>query len=112
MKEVEEDIRSRDFKKPKHRRPQNKEPVVCRRHHPNVQFQKKKLEKSATAVKEHSESYKLQLHVKKTKVIKTDKSGEACHVKIDDETLETVYKCEYLGSAITINKDGTIEIIT
>ena len=68
------------------------------------------LEKLTNSVKTHSEAYDLHLNVKKTKVMKTDKSEEKCCIKVNGETLEAVNKYEYLGSTITENGDGITEI--
>jgi len=50
------------------------------------------------------------LNVKKTKVMKTDKTIGPVNITVNNEILETVNKCEYLGSTVTDNGDGKIEI--
>ena len=70
----------------------------------------KGLEELINTVKEHSEEYSLNLNVKKTKVMKTDKTRGACNIKVGEDTLEEIHKYEYLGSTITSNGDGITEI--
>jgi len=50
------------------------------------------------------------LNVKKTKVMKTDKTIGPVNITVNNEILETVNKCEYLGSTVTDNGDEKIEI--
>ena len=62
------------------------------------------------SVKTHSEEKNLNLNVKKTKVMKTNRTSEIPIIKINGETLENVHSYEYLGSTITDNSDGTKEV--
>ena len=50
------------------------------------------------------------LNVKKTKVMKMDKAIGPVNITVNNEILETVNKYEYLGSTVTDNGDGKIEI--
>ena len=50
------------------------------------------------------------LNVKKTKVMKTDKTIGPVNITVDNEMLEIVNKYEYLGSTVTDNGDGKIEV--
>jgi len=61
-------------------------------------------------VKTHSERKHLILNVKKTKVMKTDKTIGPVNITVNNEILETVNKYEYLGSTITDNGDGKIKL--
>ena len=68
------------------------------------------LQNLVTSVKTHSERKHLMLNSKKTKVMKTDKTIGPVDIKVDNEMLESVNKYEYLGSTVTDNCDGKIEI--
>ena len=50
------------------------------------------------------------LNIRKTKVMKTDKTIGPVDITIDNEMLETVNKYEYLGSTVTENCDGRMGI--
>jgi len=62
------------------------------------------------SVKTQSERKHLMLNVKKIKGMKTDERIRLVSTTVNGETLETVNKYEYFGSAVTENSDGKIEI--
>ena len=62
------------------------------------------------SVKTHSERKHLMLNVKKTKVMKTDKTIGLVNITVNNEILGTVNKYEYLGNTVTENGEGKIEI--
>ena len=68
------------------------------------------LEKMITTLKKHSENQNLFLNSKKTKLMTTDKAKETPMIIIDNNSLETVDRFEYLGSLITNNGDCLHEI--
>ena len=68
------------------------------------------LQNLVESVKTHSERKHLMLNTKKTKVMKTDKTIGPVNITVNNEMFETVNKYEYLGSTVTENCDGKIEI--
>ena len=70
----------------------------------------KGLENLIKSVKEHSEQKGLNLNVKKTKIMDTDKCKEEAIIKIDGEEIERVNSFEYLGAKIEANGKTSPEI--
>ena len=70
----------------------------------------KGLENLIKSVKEHSEVKGLNLNIKKTKIMDTDKCKEAAIIEIDGEEIERVRSFEYLGAKIEANGKTTPEI--
>ena len=68
------------------------------------------LENLIKSVKEHSDMKGLQLNLKKTKIMDTDKCKESAIIKIDGEEIERVSSFEYLGARIEANGKTTPEI--
>ena len=62
------------------------------------------------SVKIHCERKYLMLNFKKTKVMKTDKTIGPVNITVDNEMLETVNNYDYLGSTVTENGGGKIEV--
>ena len=68
------------------------------------------LESLIKSVKEHSEQKGLNLNIKKTKIMDTDKCKEEAIIKINGEEIERVGSFEYLGAKIEANGKTTPEI--
>ena len=70
----------------------------------------KGIESLIKSVKEHSEEKGLNLNIKKTKIMDTDKCSEEAIIEIDGEEIERVRSFEYLGAKIEANGKNTPEI--
>ena len=68
------------------------------------------LESLIKSVKEHSEQKGLNLNIKKTKIMDTDKCKEEAIIKINGEEIERVGSFEYLGAKIEANGKTTPKI--
>lgn len=67
------------------------------------------LEHLILAVKIHSEEQNLQLNIKKTKIMTTDRTTQQPKIRINGEEIENVTEFEYLGSVINSRGDCFIE---
>ena len=70
----------------------------------------KGLENLIMSVKEHSEQKGLNLNIKNTKIMDTDKCKEDAFIKVNGEEIERVTSFEYLGARIEANGKTTPEI--
>ena len=68
------------------------------------------LEQLVLATKEHSKKSPLDLNIKKTKILDSDKCQTKTKIKVDDEEIENVSHFEYLGASFHGDGRSTYEI--